>query len=255
MFQEKPSSSKPSEDMIVLLDTKNVAITDADQRAVIKGLLAAKDHKDFAIKVFNIINYRPTLIHLSIAIIAQEATDLCSEKFPSLLQSQKTAENVMKLSLNDLKNEFQSRAPYSMSALKTITRKDGPFITSIMANILHVRNQKMSAYAYKLGLSLDYCGLQNKMISVLQKLGITVSAQALRLKRKEFADRHGKIVNTEFREKVHQRGQLKQATSAMKFQTSCLTVDSLKTKSSGELKWHIRDKSSDIKKAVIKNAF
>lgn len=74
----------------------------------------------------------------------------------------------------------------------------------------------------------------SQMISVLQHLGITVSAQSVNDKRKELAVRHAERLDTGFRKKVSARADLKVAKKGLLNQTTCSSTDSVQPRPSGK---------------------
>ena len=98
----------------------------------------------------------------------KELDQYCSEKKPSLLRKS-DSQSISSLNVKMLFKELSERCPIMAHVVSKCARKkcdkasEINICSSLMAFIIHARNQRMSAYAYKVGYFLRWSGLSTSV--------------------------------------------------------------------------------------------
>ena len=146
--------------------TESKGIDVSGELAVIIKLLSINNVKQATKKLIE--GYKDILFEEVLQVLNTELSGYCSEKRPSILR-QKSGKSITKISTTDIYSELKERCPMftktiqSVSSLKCDNQDQISTCASLMSFILHSKNQRMSAYAYKLGYYLRWAGLSTSV--------------------------------------------------------------------------------------------
>ena len=110
--------------------------------------------------------YQSIVVEETLKLTDAELERYCSEKCPSLLRKS-DRDSISALSAKSIFEELQTKCPTLIKIIQMITKKkcdkseDVNMCATVLSTCIHARNQRMSAYAYKLGYFLKWSGLSS----------------------------------------------------------------------------------------------
>ncbi|XP_077869540.1 uncharacterized protein LOC144361233 [Saccoglossus kowalevskii] len=193
---------------------KTKIVSNEDMQSMCKAVVGNRNLESVVKKLYKNTTMKCKLQKLVVKDLATQCQQLCSKKAPSLLRKT-TPEDLLHINWKNLISEWKQRTPLLYDVLEAIAAKDyaqtkyDPEVHHAVigfhgAGLLHERNQNMSRVHYAIGMLLDHGGTKNETISIMHKIGCSVTTTSIHNKKKQLVLKHADIHGEMFSKQVIQ---------------------------------------------------
>ncbi|XP_070548318.1 uncharacterized protein [Ptychodera flava] len=137
-------------------------------------------------------------------------------KYGAITSRSTTPDDLLGLNWDVILSEWETRAPLLLDVLQSVTANDythkdytfrpenHPVVAFSGATLLFQRNNNLSLVNYAVGMVLDHGGATDETISIMNKLGCSVSKSSIYKKKKELTKKHTEMKEDMFQKQVTQ---------------------------------------------------